>query len=178
MSPERPSSPSPVGSSLSSPKPSIASLERVDSNTDEGYAVTAYTISKPVRYTEVHKALVKAVRSTVRAELEGLPDRIGDKVLRLVLSSIVPVSGSAVDQALLKSHHGPGNDEGVPLDFSDPAACGERLQDFMEAVYDDLIRRRDGTPAGEKEDVLAREKLAEEGAERVEALICRLLYNR
>lgn len=188
LSPERPLSPSPGGGSgVSSPRPSIVSLERVDSNASDaldGYAVTAYTISKPVRFTEVHKSLVKAVRSAVRTELDGLPDRILDKVLRFVLSSVCPVSGSAADQALLKSHHslGPADSEGVPLDFSDPTVCGERLQDFIEAVYDDLVTyHRQASPSRKRkegEDGDDDDKDAGEGTERVEALICRLLYNR
>lgn len=152
----------------------------------EGYTVTAYMVDKPVRYAEVHKQLVKAVRSTVKKALEGLPDRVTDKVVKLVMSSICPIAGSTVDQALLKSHHrGYSDADGaIPLDFSDPTLCGERLQDFMEAIYDDLIKhcrsrrsvdtQRSGRSLDDEED----DTEASAGTERVEALVCSMLYNR
>lgn len=156
-----------------------------------------------MRYNEVHKALVKAVRSDVRADLTGLPDKVIEKTLRLVVGSVCPVSGNAADQALLKSHHhGLGSTEGnatVPLDFSDPTTTGERLQDFMEAIYDDLVvyyrttesprkpwsRSGSVDPAEDDDDATRVEKkelnvelAASEGTEKVEGLVSRLLYNR
>ena len=107
------------------------------------------------------------------------------------------------------------------IDYADPTAAGERLQEFIEGIYDDLmlhfradsshlfaenseyssIRRkaswsRKGFPAEmggdvdseeakkerkerfrrEKEAMVERE--ASEGTERVEAVVCRMLYNR
>lgn len=181
LSPERATSPTPP-SRVPSPRPSVMSLD----DDSEGYTVTAYMVDKPVRYAEVHKQLVKAVRSTVKKALDGLPDRVADKVVKLVMSSICPIAGSTVDQALLKSHHrGYSDADGaVPLDFSDPALCGERLQDFMEAIYDDLIKHyrprrsvdtdRSTRSADEEED----DSEASAGTERVEALVCSMLYNR
>lgn len=192
-------------SQLSSPHPSIRSLEPDTSSPDpaEGYTVTAYTIDKPVRYNEVYKELVKAVRSSVRHDLDGMPDKVVDKTLKLVVSSVCPVSGvNAADQALLKSHHqvmGSETSSTVPLDFSDPTTTGERVQDFMEAIYDDLVihyrtadsprkswTRSNSAETSEEEDSDKKaqqreehvEQLASEGTERVEALVCRLLYNR
>lgn len=172
----------------------------------EGYTVVAYTINKPVRYNEVHKALVKAVRSTLRSDLDGLPDKVIEKTLKLVVGSVCPVSGLNADQALLKSHHhvmgtnNGSNNTTIPLDFSDPTATGERLQDFMEAIYDDLMTHyrtadsprkpwsRAGSidPNAEEEDEVKKaaereheiEQAASEGTERIEAQVCRLLYNR
>lgn len=186
LSPERPASPS-GGSALSSPRPSIVSLN-MDDDHAEGYNVTAYVLDKPVRYAEVHKALVKAVRSAVRSELDGLTDRVVDKVLRFVVGAVCPTTGS-VDHALLKSHHhGLGHsDSDVPLDFSDPHSTGERLQDFMEAIYDDLVQHyRSESPKkwadkGEKGREAQEQYIEEEasdGTERVEAVVCRLLHNR
>lgn len=183
LSPDRPGSPSAPASGRSSPRPSLMTL---DDEHAEGYSVAAYALDRPVRYAEVHKALVKAVRSAVRSELDGLPDRVVDKVLRFVTGAVCPVSGS-VDQALLKSHHhGLGtSDSDVPLDFADPNAAGERCQDFMEGVYDDLVRhfRAESPKKWEKDrerDALEIyiEEEASDGTERVEAVVCRLLHNR
>ncbi|KAL1410017.1 hypothetical protein Q8F55_004019 [Vanrija albida] len=215
LSPDRPSSPS-AGSRLSSPRPSVLSLEVGDAasiysdSQGDGYNVVAYSINKPIRYAEVHKALVKTVRSAVRQELDGLPSKVIDKVLKLVVGAVCPIgSGGGVDAALLKSHHhglGSAEVEGnVPLDFSDPAVCGERIQDFMEGVYDDLVQHfrneslskskavpwarasslgpddEDGkkaatSPREAREQYV--EKEAGDGTERIEGLVCRLLYNR
>jgi len=204
--PDRPNSPSQsANSQLSSPRPSLLSLEADTGSPDsgEGYTIVAYTINKPVRYNEVHKALVKAVRSSVKTELDGLPDKVVEKTLKLVLGAVCPVSGlNAADQSLLKSHHyigGETNNTTIPLDFSDPTATGERLQDFMEAIYDDLVTHYrvsesprkawsrasslepaetddEGKKAQEKEQLVDRS--ASEGTERIEGLVCRLLYNR
>lgn len=158
----------------------------LDDEHAEGYSVTAYVLDKPVRYAEVHKTLVKAVRSAVRFELDGLPDRVVDKVLRFVTGAVCPVYGSG-DQALLKSHHhGLGaSDSDVPLDFADPNAAGERCQDFMEGVYDDLARHYRAEPSKKWEKDREAEALesyiedeAGDGTERVEAVVCRLLHNR
>jgi hypothetical protein len=109
----------------------------------EGFSVTANTISKPIRYAEVHKALTKSIRTNVKDQLARLPDKIIEKVIKLVLASNCPtVSGNGPTQELLKSHHGlgPGDgDGGYVLNFNDPTDTGERLQDFMEGVYDDLF---------------------------------------
>lgn len=215
LSPDRPSSPS-AGSRLSSPRPSVLSLEVGDAasiysdSQGDGYNVVAYSINKPIRYAEVHKALVKTVRSTVRQELDGLPSKVIEKVLKLVVGAVCPIgSGGGVDVALLKSHHhglGSAEVEGnVPLDFSDPTVCGERIQDFMEGVYDDLVQHfrteslskskavpwaranslgpedEDGkkiatSPREAREQYV--EKEAGDGTERIEGLVCRLLYNR
>lgn len=110
----------------------------------------------------------------------------------------------------------------VQLDYDDPTACGEKLQDFIEGIYDELIihfradsshifaessdtgfrikRKASWSNRGhastleteeESEEVkkarkekarrerdAAVEKDASEGADKVEAVICRLLYNR
>jgi hypothetical protein len=174
-------------------------------------------VSKAIRFSEVHKSLTKAIRSHIRDELSRLPDKILDRVCKLVLAGATPTSGSGIGSDLLKSHHGT-DDIDVSIDFSNPSSAGEKLQDFMEAVYDDLLvhfradtshlfldngglkRKGSGTvprPRGsisipgdgeeakkERKERLRRdkddlaEKEASEGTERVEALVCRLLYNR
>ncbi|ORY31203.1 hypothetical protein BCR39DRAFT_526838 [Naematelia encephala] len=105
----------------------------------EGYQVTAYTVSKPIRFAEVHKAVIKSVRVFIRDELSRLPDKIIDRVIKLVLSGVCPVSGTGENKELLKSHHATDGDTVITLDFSDPSATGERLQDVIEGIYDDLI---------------------------------------
>lgn len=179
LSPDRPASPNASGTT--SPRPSVMSLE---DEHDEGYSVVAYVVDRGIRYTEIHKALVKAIRGAVRAELDGLPDRVVDKVLRFVTGAVCPVSGGA-DSALLKAHHHGlgGGDSDVPLDFSDPAHAGERSQDFMEGVYDDLVRhfRAEGPKKWEHDEDAHEgyiEDEAGDGTERVEAVVCRLLHNR
>nr|XP_019007358.1 uncharacterized protein I206_07924 [Kwoniella pini CBS 10737]OCF46139.1 hypothetical protein I206_07924 [Kwoniella pini CBS 10737] len=217
----RPSSPSPA-----SPKPaSILTFDLADTTSilsdtasvslahGEGYQVTAYTVSRPVRYHETHKSLSKAIRLHIREVLAKLPDKVLDKVVKLVLANACP---SAQGDELSKSHKGHENENIAILDFYDPTTTGERLQDFMEGIYDDLIshyraeshdglkRKSSGnTPWGrthsyghaksaeggeegvkekKEQDRLDREEMVEreasEGTEKVEAVVCRLLYNR
>ncbi|GMK54659.1 hypothetical protein CspeluHIS016_0112450 [Cutaneotrichosporon spelunceum] len=179
FTPDRPASPNASG--RSSPRPSVTSL---DDEPGESYSVTAYVVDRGIRYAEAHKALVKAVRGVVRAELEGLPDRVIDKVLRLVTGSVCPMSGGA-DHALLKTHHHGlgGGDSDVSLDFSNPTIASERSQDFMEGVYDDLVQhfRAEGPKKWEHDEDAHEgyiEDEAGDGTERVEAVMCRLLHNR
>ncbi|KAK4687184.1 hypothetical protein P7C73_g2923, partial [Tremellales sp. Uapishka_1] len=221
--PSRPSSPGP-----SSPNPSFLSADPMETASvssdltmaiqSEGFHVTAYTVSKAIRYTEVHKALAKAIKANVRNELSRLPDKIVERVAKLVAIGICPTaSSSGVGSDLLKSHHGLGSEgeTGYRLDFGDPNGTGERLQDFMEGVYDDLIthyrstelvpgepkllrktsashswgrgpteteenaeekRERKEKERKEKEELA--EKEASDGTERVEGVVCKLLYNR
>ncbi|WWC92284.1 uncharacterized protein L201_007238 [Kwoniella dendrophila CBS 6074] len=235
LTPERPVSPShrqgggsrPSSPSPASPKPpSLLTLDHADNasilsdtasislTSGEGYQVSAYTISRPIRYHETHKTLTKAIRSHIREVLAKLPDKVIEKVVKLVLANACP---SSQNEDLLKSNKGPphGPDSIAILDFYDPTTTGERLQDFMEGIYDDLIshyrsdasdglkRRASGnvswgraghshnlTSDGDvefakeqkekirldKEELV--EKEASEGTEKVEAVACRLLYNR
>ncbi|WVQ85958.1 hypothetical protein IAT38_008126 [Cryptococcus sp. DSM 104549] len=210
----RPSSPTPL-----SPKPSLLNIDPdqasiLSDSAGEGFQVTAYTVSKPIRYGETHKALTKSVRVHVRESLARLPDKVIEKVVRLALVNTCPAAHTTSDD-LLKGHkaHQTDLDSIAALDFGDPTGTGERLQDFMEGVYDDLMAQyrqevneglkrkgsgnawgRNGNQRGgkevkeegekerkeserrEKEEMIERE--ASEGTERVEALICRLLYNR
>ncbi|KAK6906608.1 hypothetical protein I203_100594 [Kwoniella mangroviensis CBS 8507] len=234
LTPDRPLSPSRphVGSRPSSPTPASpkpASLLTFDHGDNasimsdtasislahgEGYQVTAYTVSRPIRYHETHKTLTKAIRSHIREVLAKLPDKVIEKVVKLVLANACP---SSQGDDLLKNHKGHSHDVDniAVLDFYDPTTTGERLQDFMEGIYDDLIShyrsegsdglKRKGSgnvPWGraahgqsmsaegveesakekkekdrlEKEEQV--EKEASEGTEKVEAVVCRLLYNR
>ncbi|KAL7422907.1 hypothetical protein Q5752_002204 [Cryptotrichosporon argae] len=200
LAPAEPTSPraptdklSPEPSRTSSPRPSLLSLDAdaasivtVSEALADGYALTAYVVAKPVRSADVHKALAKALRTAVRAELEpSIPDKLVDRVQRIVLSAAVPNA-----DALHK--HAPHDDHDANLDLADSAAAGERIQQLMEDTYDELVayhrgegpsRRRpsgawtrhEEAEKGKKVDV---EKEASEGTERVEALVCRLLYNR
>ncbi|WVR08545.1 hypothetical protein IAU60_005600 [Kwoniella sp. DSM 27419] len=227
--PERPASPPPLSPDAASPKPSLLTLDQGDAASilsdagsmllshGEGYVVTAYRISRPVRYAETHKTLTKAIRMHIKEVLSGLSEKVIDKSIKLVLANACPSSNPIGDELLksTKGHAGEGDKIAI-LDFKDPTLTGERLQDFMEGVYDDLMsalrseahdglkRRSSGNrPWGrtsssnavsqaetdldnskekrEKdrqniEDMI--EKEASEGTERVEALLCRLLYNR
>ncbi|EIW69899.1 hypothetical protein TREMEDRAFT_73653 [Tremella mesenterica DSM 1558] len=216
---ERPLSPSgyaPEGTAsplLNSPRPSVLSIDHHDGAslladvTQDGFTVSAYTVSRSIRHSEVHKTLSKALRAYVREHLARLPDKVVERVVRLVLPAICPTLGNATEKESVKPHP----DEGMlQLDFCDPAACGDRLQDFMEGVYDDLVdhfrsdssstiaegllRKSSGGIRGrsdleEADDAAAREKRrkdreemaerqASDGTERVEAIVCQLLYNR
>ncbi|RXK41692.1 hypothetical protein M231_00927 [Tremella mesenterica] len=216
---ERPLSPSgyaPEGTAsplLNSPRPSVLSIDHHDGAslladvTQDGFTVSAYTVSRSIRLSEVHKTLSKALRAYVREHLARLPDKVVERVVRLVLLAICPTSGNATEKESIKPHP----DEGMlQLDFCDPAVCGDRLQDFMEGVYDDLVdhfrsdssstiaegllRKSSGGIRGrsdleEADDAAAREKRrkdreemaerqASDGTERVEAIVCQLLYNR
>ncbi|WRT70689.1 uncharacterized protein IL334_007687 [Kwoniella shivajii] len=232
LTPDRPSSPSRslLGSRPSSPSPASpkpASLMTFDHNDNasilsetasislahgDGYQVTAYTVSRPIRYNETHKTLTKAIRSHIRDALLKMPDKVVEKVVKIVLANACP---SFQSDEFIKNHKGPDADKVAVLDFYDPTATGERLQDFMEGIYDDLVThfrtegvdglKRKGSgnaPWGraghaqsittegndesikekkekermDKEDLI--EKEASEGTEKVEGLICRLLYNR
>jgi len=179
----------------------------------EGYQVTAYTVSKAVRHGDISKSIHKALKTTIREELHRLPEKVVEKVFKLVAAGACPTYSASSDSK--------SETNAVQLDYSDPTAAGERLQEFIEGVYDELvlhfradsshlfaenseyssIRRkaswsRKGVPLDmngevdpeeakrerkekfrrEKEVMVERE--ASEGTERVEAVVCRMLYNR
>lgn len=209
---------SPVNRDLS-PKPSLlsmndtASIRSENVLNPEGYQVTAYTIGKQIKHADVSKSLSKAIKSTIRDELHRFPDKLVDRVYKLVLQGACPTHPASES----KSDPAPP----VQLDYDDPTACGEKLQDFIEGIYDDLIvhfradsshifaessdtgfrikRKASWSNRGhasleteeESEEVkkarkekarrerdAAVERDASEGADKVEAVICRLLYNR
>lgn len=186
--------------------------------TAEGFHVIAYTVSKPIRYAEVHKGVAKALQSFIRDELSRLPDKIVDRVLKLVVAGICPASGNSIGQDLIKSKAGTADADGtVIFDFANPMTTSDKLQDFTERVYDDLViyhradssngfsdgsgglrrkvsrsapwskgaavdedefekkKRKERTQREREESA---EKEASEGTERVEGVLCRLLYNR
>ena len=175
---------------------SIRSLEQ-----SEGFQVVAYTVSRPVRYSELQKNITKAVRSAIRDELSRLPDKVVERITKLVTNGVCPPnsSSSLQDSKSLATE----TDAALHIDFTDPTTAGEKLQDLVESVYDDVMtqlraeesrstgpkRKTSGNlPWGKseaneqekhratKEEVM--EKEASEAAERVEGLICRMLYNR
>lgn len=138
------------------------------------------------------------MRAAVKDECAGLPDKLVDKISRLVVSGVCPTSTE-----LLKSQHSSESDPSLIIDFTSPTEVGNKLQDFVESVYDDVmahcraeegktstLRRRTsgGMPwhknegGGARIDKLSKEELIEkeasEAAEKVEGLICTLLYNR
>lgn len=131
----------------SSPKPSFLSVDQSDTHSThsqsqeqaEGFQVTAYTISRPIRYAEAHKNITKAVRTVVREELARLPDKVVDRIMKLVVSGVCPVLGGAVGQELLKSHSGLSEGEALAFDFADPTVAGEKFQEVVEGVYDELM---------------------------------------
>jgi hypothetical protein len=174
-----------------------ASIRSQEQN--EGFSVLAYTVSRPIRLAEVHKTLVKSIRSSVRDELARLPDKVVDRIIKLVTHGVCPPTSSSTSQ----NHLGSDVDADSRIDFTDPITAGEKLQDIVEAVYDDVmahLRAEDGKSSAlkrktsgnlpwvkgeggdpEKERLAKEEYLekeASDAAERVEALICRMLYNR
>ena len=145
VSPSR--SPLPPSPRPASPKMTVSGFDGDDSasieadGTSEGFHVTAYTIVKPIRSADVQKAIAKAVRAFVREELARLPDKVVDRVLKLVTAGVCPTSSSAASQELFKSHTTSNGDADVTsrLDFSHPVVTSEKLQDLMEGVYDELV---------------------------------------
>ena len=184
--------------------------------TVETFHVNAFTVSRPVRYAEVHKALAKAVRIFVRDELSRLPDKITERIIRLAVAGTCPVLGGEVLKSL-QGTNGNGDGGGVTFDFGDSSATGDRLQVIIEGVYHELVahhradsshifaetsisRRKASGPMARSKNLASeeeadadmkerretlrkeREELAEkeacEGSEKVEGLLCRILYNR
>jgi hypothetical protein len=144
---DRSTSPTP-----SSPRPSVLSMEVADSASirsdqstipaippPEGFTVTAYTINKTIKSSEVQKTLSKSLKTYIRSELGKLPERVVDRVVKLVTLALVPPSAHTDDMSKSRSSISP-DDVILALDFSKPAQAGERLQDIMEAVYDDLLQ--------------------------------------
>ena len=210
---------SPPSQSLS-PKPSLTTLDAdvasIRSDTTardpEGYHVIAYTISKPVRYADVNKALPKALKAAIREDLQRLPEKAIDRVYKLVVGGVCPTNPSSADTK--------ADAQVIPqLDFTDPTTTGERLQEFVETIYDDLLihfqadsshifsensdfasmrrktswsRRTSGIENLETDEEAKKERKekqrregdakaetnATQATDRVEAVICRLLYNR
>lgn len=166
----------------------------------EGFTVTAHTVNRPIRSAEVQKSLPKAIRASIKEECAGLPDKIIDKIAKLVINGVCPTSTSA---EMLKAQHSSESDPSLIIDFAAPAEVGDKLQDFVESVYDDVMahcraeegksftlrRRTSGNMPWKKQEGSdaktekisreeAIEKEASEAAEKVESLICRFLYNR
>ena len=149
----------------------------------------------------------------MREELHRLPEKVVDKVFKLVVAGACPTYFVSADAK--------ADVAASQIDYADPTAAGEKLQEFIEGIYDDLIlhfradsshlfaensefssmRRkaswsRKGIPPEmggeadsedakkERKEKLRREREtiverdASEGTERVEAVVCRILYNR
>lgn len=207
-SPVHPASPSSFAAAIPqlSPRPSLLSMQMSDTasirsqDQTEGFHVTAHTVNRPIRSAEVQKSLPKAIRACIREECAGLPDKVIEKIAKLVISGACPTTSSA---EILKSQHSSESDPSLIIDFSAPTEVGNKLQDFVEGVYDDVMahcrseegksftlrRRTSGNVSRKKQDGSdgrtekmsreeAIEKEASEAAERVESLICRFLYNR
>ena len=199
-----------------SPRPSLSSADgdassfRSRDDTSDGYEVSAYTISKSIRYNDLAKSVSKATKALIKDELDGLPDKVVGRVVKLVQAA---TSSPAADDKADKV-------EVIQLDFNDPSSTSQKLQEFIEKVYDDLLlhyradsshifsensgtgsrlrqkaswTRKASLPTGEddseqaksrrkekarreKEEMVEREATA--GADKVEGVICRLLYNR
>lgn len=211
--PDRPTSPNNVVSPTNatvplSPRPSLLSMELSETASirsqeqNDGFHVMAYTVSRPIRYAELQKNITKAVRSSVRDELSKLPDKVVERVSKLVTNGVCPPTSSSSSHDTSKVQVAE-TDAALHIDFTDPTTAGEKLQDLVESVYDDVMiqlraddskisgpkRKTSGnlpwgkSEAGEQEKSRATkeeimEKEASEAAERVEGLICRMLYNR
>lgn len=153
--PDRAASPAP-----SSPRPSVLSMDIPDNASirsdqsaaigipaQEGFTIQAYTISKTIKSSEVQKNLSKALKTYVRAELAKLPERVVERIVKLVSLALIPPAAQAEDAGSKSRASISPDDVILALDFSKPAQAGERLQDIMEAVYDDLLQhyRHDST---------------------------------
>ena len=120
-----------------SPRPSLSSLTNDGSSvkssedTAEGYRIQAYTISKTLRRNDIDKSISKAAKAIIKDILNGLPDKVIDRVLKLVLPVVAPLSAPADDKGDTTSK--------VTFDFADPSSVGQKLQEFIEKVYDDLL---------------------------------------
>ena len=151
---ETPVAPSDASTSAvpSSPRPSILSVDMPDNASihsdqstlqtaagQEGFSITAYTISKPIKSSEVQKTLPKALKTYIRSELSKLPEKVVERVVKLVTLALIPPTSHSDDLSKSRSSISP-DDVILALDFSKPAQAGERLQDIMEAVYDDLLQ--------------------------------------
>ena len=192
LSPPRPISPSsPHSSHISLEADTTSVSSDVPSDT---FSITAYAVPKVLRNTEISKSLSKSLRTYVKEEFASsrFPEKLVERVIRLL--------------TVVLSQEKPAGD-GVELDFADPMGTSEKLQSFVEGVYDELLphyradsthifsnqirkrasdesvkvddrekKERKERQRREREDLAERE--ASEGTEKVEGLICRLLYNR
>ena len=138
---------SPSNGPLSPRPPSIASVSLSETSPDqqagssepEGFQFPAWSVDKIIKYGEICKSLGKAVRRNVTDELEGLPDKVVERVARFVLASH-PCSAESknIPGTPLLSVTSPTLD--APLDFHAKADhVSEALQIFFESVYDDLL---------------------------------------
>jgi hypothetical protein len=150
----------------------------------------------------MQKSIAKAVRSSIRDELSRLPDKVVERVIKLITPGVCPMTPNTSTQDSAKNQN-TETDAALHIDFTDPTTTGEKLQDLVESVYDDVmaqlraedskssaLRRKTsgnlpwakGESAENDKDRLTKEehmeKDASEAAERVEGLICRMLYNR
>jgi hypothetical protein len=174
-------------------------------------------VSRVIKATEAHKALTKALRGYIRDTLQGIPEKVVERLYKFLLGPVLPLPGQAQGD-LAKALAGGTPDK--PLDFADPEEVSAVLQGLVEEVYDDLIAsykaenpiltppthnemgilRRKGSGSGrknapeypdetevekkariEKEKRDAEEKIereAAEGTDRVETLLCLMLYNQ
>lgn len=196
----------------------MESLSLADPQESEAVSVPAHTVSRVIKATEVHKALTKAMRGHIRDALQGIPEKIVERVYKFLLNPVLPLPGQAQGD-LAKALAGGSADK--PLDFAEPEQVSSVLQGLVEEVYDELVawyraenpvlsppthgemgilRRkgsgssRGGKGSGDADETEAQKKIridkdkreaedkveraAAEGTDRVEALVCVMLYNQ
>ncbi|ORX41021.1 hypothetical protein BD324DRAFT_654638 [Kockovaella imperatae] len=123
------------GDATPSPKLSVSPLDpdgvsvRSSDESIDGYQVPAFTIAKAVRINDVAKSIVKATKAIVKAELDHMPEKLVDRVIRLVCPTVAGIASDEKSDA----------SETIQLDFTDPNTTGQKLQEFVEKAYDDLV---------------------------------------
>ncbi|KAJ9103799.1 hypothetical protein QFC21_002261 [Naganishia friedmannii] len=110
-------------------------------NTTDGFQIPAWTIDKVVKYSEVNKALAKAITRRIKHQLDGLPDKAIEKVVTFVSSAhpCYTADGTAalVSPAVSSRVASPSVPEHV-LNFRSADETCTTLQHFMGNIYDDL----------------------------------------
>ena len=159
------------------------------------FEVATQTITKPIRQTEVVKSLNKSLMTYAKDGLSPirLPDKLVERVTRVLLIALTQEKA--------------GQDD-LELDFGNPTATSEKVQNFIESCYDQLLphfradsshiftdklrkrdsegslrslseqERRDRKGKQRREREELAEKEASEATEAIEALVCRSLFNR
>lgn len=131
----------------------------------ETFAIPAWPIDRPVKYNDVSKQVLKAVKSCAHEQLSGLPEKPVDRATRFLLASHPSRSESAlVPKALTEAR----------VSYESLAATSASLQAIFESLYDEFyayyfqLHNKDDDEA---------EIQATAATDRVEALFTAFLYD-
>lgn len=108
----------------------------------EGFLIPAWSIEKAISQTDICKSLSKAVQRTISDQLDQLPDKFIDRVVRFVRTTHPGLTDAKTGPTtpLLGSAQPTIHD--APLDLSPstrPDVISEQFQTFLENIYDDLF---------------------------------------